>query len=30
LLHPTCHHQVHSRDSAVVEPRPLKGALREA
>jgi RNA-directed DNA polymerase len=25
LLHPTCHHQVHSRDSAVVEPRPLKG-----
>jgi RNA-directed DNA polymerase len=25
LLHPTCHHQVHSRDCAVVEPRPLKG-----
>jgi len=25
LLHPTCHQQVHSRDSAVVEPRPLKG-----
>jgi len=25
LLHPTCHQQVHSRDSAVVGPRPLKG-----
>jgi RNA-directed DNA polymerase len=25
LLHPTCHHQVHSRDSAVVKPRPSKG-----
>jgi hypothetical protein len=24
LLHPTCHHQVHSRDPVVVEPRLSK------